>query len=71
MPASQDSYTRRQGLKQTYQVEYTSLRYKISLHGKVLKEAQLPIEVPAIRGPEAAWRSAVSDIEHLRGMHEN
>jgi hypothetical protein len=71
MPASQDTYTRRQGLKQTYQVEYTSLRYKISLHGKVLKETQLPIQAPVIRGPEAAWNSAVSDIEYLRGMRES
>ena len=43
MPASHDTYTRQQGLKNTYDVEYTALRYRISLEGRVLKDIQLDI----------------------------
>ena len=69
MPATHETYTRQQGLKQTYDVEYTSLHYKISLGQKTLKDIRLPIDV-AVRGPDGAWLSAVADIEHLRGMPE-
>ena len=68
MPASHDTYTRQQGLKKTYDVEYTALRYKISLGNKVLKDIQLDIQTAP--DTETAWRHAVSDIEHLRGMPE-
>lgn len=70
MSASHDTYTRRQGLKQTYDVEYTSLRYQIVLNGKVLKSVQLPLERVAVSGADAAWRIATADIEFLRGMAE-
>ena len=70
MPASHDTYTRKQGFKKTYDVEYTSLRYKISLDGKLLKDIQLPMDVVAAKGSEAAWKSAIEDIEYLRGMDE-
>jgi hypothetical protein len=70
MPATHETYTRQQGLHQTYDVEYTSLRYKISLDGRVLKEIQLPLHSSA-SGPEAAWASAIADIEYLRGMPES
>lgn len=70
MPATQETYTRTQGLRKTYKVEYTSLRYRISLDGKVLKDIALPLDFSAGAGAEAAWTSAVSDIEYLRGMPE-
>lgn len=70
MNASHDTYTRRQGLKQTYDVEYTSLRYQILLNGKLLKAVQLPLNRVAVSGDEAAWRIATADIEFLRGMPE-
>ncbi|HEV7815427.1 MAG TPA: hypothetical protein VGP06_10060 [Janthinobacterium sp.] len=70
MTASRDTYTRRQGLRKTYSVEYTSMRYKITLDGKVLKEVKLPLQSGAARGAEASWASAASDIEFLRGMPE-
>jgi len=70
MDASHDTYTRRQGLRNTYDVDYTSLRYRISLRGKVLKENKLPLDVVAASGNEATWRIAVADIEYLRGMPE-
>ncbi|WP_295992372.1 hypothetical protein [Rugamonas sp.] len=70
MPAAHDTYTRRQGLKKTYDVEYTALRYQISLGGKILKHIQLPIQVLPLAGAEASWHFAISDIEHLRGMPE-
>lgn len=67
---SQETYVRQQGLKKTYDIEYTSLRYKISLDGKVLKEIELPLDAIAANGNELSWKSAVADIEHLRGMPE-
>ena len=70
MPASHDTYTRRQGLKQTYDVEYTALRYKISLGNKVLKDIELGLQTAPGLDPEIAWRHAVADIENLRGMTE-
>jgi len=70
MPAAQETYTRRHGLQRTYAIEYTSLHYKILLDGKVLKEIRLPIQTAAVTGSEAAWKSAVADIEYLRGMAE-
>jgi hypothetical protein len=70
MPASQDTYTRQQGMKNTYDVEYTALRYKISLGGRVLKDIQLDIHTTPALGSEATWGRAVSDIEFLRGMPE-
>lgn len=70
MPASHDTYTRRQGLKQTYDVEYTALRYKISLGNKVLKDIELGLQAAPVLDPEIAWRHAVADIENLRGMTE-
>ena len=70
MPASHDTYTRRQGLKQTYDVEYTALRYKISLGNKVLKDIELGLQSTPVLDPEVAWRHAVADIENLRGMTE-
>jgi hypothetical protein len=70
MPASHDTYTRQQGLKNTYDVEYTALRYRISLDGRVLKDIQLDIHNTPGLDPDAAWSHAVSDIEFLRGMPE-
>jgi hypothetical protein len=70
MPASHDTYTRRQGLKQTYDVEYTALRYKISLGNKVLKDIELGLQTAPVLDPEIAWRHAIADIENLRGMTE-
>lgn len=70
MSASHETYTRRQGLRKTYDVEYTALRYRISLAGKVLKDIELGIQTAPVIGPEATWGHAVSDIEHLRGMPE-
>lgn len=70
MSAKHETYTRRQGLKNTYDVNYTSLRYTISLDGKILKEIRLPLQAVANIGPEAVWGSATSDIEYLRGMPE-
>jgi hypothetical protein len=70
MPASHDTYTRQQGLKQTYDVEYTPLRYQISLGGKVLKHIELRIQTGIGIGADAAWTHAVHDIEFLRGMTE-
>lgn len=70
MPASHDTYTRQQGSRNTYDVEYTALRYKISLGGKVLKNIQLDIHTTPALDPDAAWSRAVSDIEFLRGMPE-
>ncbi len=69
MPAIHETYTRQQGHGKTYDVEYTSLRYKIALDGKVLKDITLPIE-RAADGSDATWRAATADIEHLRGMPE-
>jgi len=68
MSASHERYTRRQGLKKTYDVEYTDLRYQITLEGKILKRTKLPVGV--LEGSDAVWHSAVSDIEYLRGMPE-
>jgi hypothetical protein len=70
MPASHDTYTRRQGLKKTYDVEYTALRYKISLGNKVLKDIELDLQSAPVLDQELAWRHAVADIENLRGMTE-
>jgi hypothetical protein len=70
MSATHETYTRRQGLKNTYDVDYTSLRYTISLEGKILKEIKLPLQAVSRIGPEAVWSSATSDIEYLRGMPE-
>jgi len=70
MPASHDTYTRRQGLKKTYDVEYTALRYKISLGNKVLKDIELGLQSTPVLDQEVAWRHAVADIENLRGMTE-
>jgi hypothetical protein len=70
MSASHDTYTRTQGLKQTYDVEYTALRYKISLGNKVLKNIELGLQSTPVFDPEIAWRHAVADIENLRGMTE-
>ena len=70
MPASHDTYVRKQGLKKTYQIEYTALRYKISLEGKVLKDLALPLEIGVIKDADAAWQTAISDVEYLRGMPE-
>ena len=69
MPAYHDTYTRRQGLCKTYDVEYTSLRYRIALGNKTLKQVELPLDLAAA-GSEAAWRAAAADIEYLRGMPE-
>lgn len=71
MPASHDTYTRQQGSRNTYDVEYTALRYKISLGGKVLKNIQLDIHTTPALDPDSAWSRAVSEIEFLRGMPEN
>lgn len=71
MSASHDTYTRQQGLRKTYDVDFTSLRYQISLEGKMLKNIELPIEMLAAHGQEASWKMAVADIEHLRGMTEH
>lgn len=70
MPAAHDTYTRRQGMKKTYHVEYTDLRYQISLDGKVLKKTRLSPQMSAAKAGDACWSSAVADIEHLRGMPE-
>lgn len=70
MSASRDTYVRRQGLQKTYDIEYTALRYRISLGGKVLKEQRLPLQVGVIKDADAVWHTAVSDVEHLRGMRE-
>lgn len=70
MSATHDTYTRRQGLKKTYDVDYTALRYKISLEGRVLKDIALSPQSAPATGPDATWRHAISDIEHLRGMPE-
>jgi len=67
---SHDTYTRQQGLRQTYDVEYTPLRYQISLGGKVLKNIELPLQTGISIGADAAWVHAVRDIEFLRGMPE-
>lgn len=71
MPASHDTYVRRQGQKKTYDIEYTALRYKISLAGKVLKDCNLPLQVGTISDADAVWQKAVTDVEHLRGMRES
>jgi len=70
MSGSHETYTRQQGLKKTYDIEYTALRYKILLEGKELKKFEFPLQVGQINGPDAAWKSAVADIEFLRGMAE-
>jgi hypothetical protein len=70
MPASHDSYIRRQGRRQRYDIDYTSLRYQISLNGKVLKTTELSLEQIVAAGSERSWRHAVADIEFLRGMPE-
>ena len=70
MSAIHENYTRRQGEKLTYAVEYTSLRYQIMLDGRVLKAVQLPLEVVGAGGTEVTWKAAVADIEYLRGMSE-
>jgi hypothetical protein len=70
MPATHDTYTRRQGLKKTYDVEYTALHYRISLGNKVLKDIHLDLHSSPVLDPEVAWRHAVADIENLRGMTE-
>lgn len=70
MPATHDTYTRKQGLQQTYDVEYTALRYKISLGNKVLKDIELGLQSSPVLDPEVSWRHAVADIENLRGMTE-
>jgi hypothetical protein len=70
MPASNDTYTRQQGAKHTYDIEYTALRYRIFLGSKLLKDVQLDIHNTPALGEEATWGRAVSDIEFLRGMPE-
>jgi hypothetical protein len=70
MPASHDTYTRQQGLKRTYDVEFTPLRYQISLDGKILKTIELPLQTGVGIGADVAWGHAVRDIEFLRGMPE-
>lgn len=70
MPATHDTYTRKQGLQKTYDVEYTALRYKISLGNKVLKDIELSLQAAPVLDPEVSWRYAVADIENLRGMTE-
>lgn len=70
MPASFDTYVRQQGLKHTYDVEYTAMRYRISLKGKLLKDVVLPLHAIGPNGSEDCWASAVADIEFLRGMDE-
>jgi len=42
MPATRETDTRIQGHQNKYDIEYTSLRYTISLNGKVLKNTKLP-----------------------------
>lgn len=70
MAMSQETYVRRQGLRKAYDIEYSSLRYRISLEGKLLKQIELPLDALAAMGEEASWKSAVADIEYLRGMPE-
>lgn len=70
MSASFDTYVRQQGLNHTYEVEYTSMRYRISLNGKVLKDVVLPLDAIGPNGKEDCWAAAVADIEFLRGMDE-
>ncbi|MRW94270.1 hypothetical protein GJ699_30275 [Duganella sp. FT80W] len=70
MPATHDTYTRKQGLQKTYDVEYTALRYKISLGNKVLKDIELGLQSAPVLDQEVSWRHAVADIENLRGMTE-
>ncbi|MYM31688.1 hypothetical protein SAMN05192549_10781 [Duganella sacchari] len=70
MPATHDTYTRRQGLKKTYDVEYTALHYRISLGNKVLKDIHLDLHSSPVLDTEVTWRHAIADIENLRGMTE-
>ncbi len=70
MPATRETYTRIQGQQNKYDIEYTSLRYTISLNGKVLKNTELPTHFGTGKSGEASWRSAIFDIEYLRGMPE-
>jgi hypothetical protein len=70
MSATHDTYTRKQGLQKTYDVEYTALRYKISLGNKVLKDIELGLQSAPVLDQEVSWRHAVADIENLRGMTE-
>jgi hypothetical protein len=71
MASAHDTYTRRQGMRKTYDVDYTSMRYSISLDGKTLKQVELPLNMLAACGGEASWKMAVADIENLRGMTEH
>ncbi|MES2258283.1 MAG: hypothetical protein V4724_07175 [Pseudomonadota bacterium] len=71
MPATHETHIRQQGLRKTYDIEYTGLRYKISLEGKVLKEVTLPLQAVGPNATEDNWKSAVADIEFLRGMPEH
>lgn len=70
MSTNYEHYTRRQGEKLTYSVEYTSLRYRIMLDGKVLKAVELPLDAVTDGSGEVTWKAAVADIEYLRGMAE-
>lgn len=69
MAMAHDTYVRQQGMRKTYEIDYTPLRYRISLEGKVLKEIELPLDTVGA-GTELSWKIAVADIEHLRGMPE-
>jgi hypothetical protein len=71
MASAHDTYTRQQGMRKTYDVDYTSMRYSISLDGKTLKQVELPLNMLAACGGEASWKMAVADIENLRGMTEH
>lgn len=70
MPDTSEKYIRRQGLRRAYDINYTGLRYRISLNGKVLKEVALPLHAIGPNASEERWKSAVADIEYLRGMRE-
>lgn len=70
MSESSETYVRRQGQGKTYDIEYTALRYRISTGGKLLKQVTLPVNAIGPNGREDCWKSAVADIEYLRGMPE-
>lgn len=70
MPTTSETYVRTKGLRKAYEVQYTGLRYRISLNGKVLKEVALPLDAIGPNASEDRWKSAVADIEYLRGMPE-
>jgi hypothetical protein len=70
MPTTSETYVRRKGLRKADDIHYTGLRYKISLNGKVLKEVVFPVQAIGPDAREDSWKSAVADIEFLRGMPE-